>query len=229
MSTCKATESPFHASQSRQTSRPTTVNSNPNEKQNNLIHKLPGNPITHAQPLRRRSKSTENLSSKPYLSHKPLETIKTGTILQPNCKVSKHVHVPTNKDLQGHQKYLLTAQTVDSEGEVQTQFLKGEITKTRKLHEKDGQGIAVQFTDVEILKTRDPTATATGNQVARGFIPSTAPTSPRKRNSAEMEELSNCPSQWTDVQTRCRQAVEQKKGEIGPTVTNMKRTKGDSR
>jgi len=203
----------------------------------NKIHAMKSNPIVHQNPLRRRSRSHENINtvgsgpSKAYLSHKPVETLNTGTILQPNCKVSKHVHIPTNKDLKNHEKYLLTAQCLDSEGELQTQYLKGDILKTQKTHPKGEHGIAVQFTDVEILKTRDPIKASMQENDENRYIRNSPSKSPRKYNSNAHEEyaarpfddISNAPSQLTDVATRCRQAVENKPGDVGPTVTNVKR------
>ena len=104
-------------------------------------------PMAHNQPLRRRSRSADQ---KPYLSHRPRDCLPTKTILQPNVKVSgSHKHMPSPKELQKHSKYLLTAQTLDSEGEIETKYLSGDIVRTRP--NVDGEpGVAVQFTDMEI-------------------------------------------------------------------------------
>ena len=82
------------------------------------------------------------------------------------------------------------------------------------MNDKGTPGIAVQFTDVEILKTRDPVKTS---QVQRQVSPA------KKRNSDGIETNSYAASAaWTDVQTRCKTGVENKKGDLGATVTNKR-------
>lgn len=185
-------------------------------------------PVNHPAPLRRRSRSAD--AKTPYLSHKPQECIPTKTLLQPNCKVSKHVHIPTEKDLATHKKYLLTAQDMDSEGEIQTKFMKGDILRTRKMPNGDA-GIAVQFTDMEILKTKDPqnfpSPNRNENNNNHNFSPSPFKRSHQKKRQSDtpLEELdSNVGSQWTDVATRCQTAVEYSKGSnnLPPTVKHIK-------
>lgn len=127
-------------------------------------------------PLRRsRSKSMENLSASKQmvLAHQPkqYDQVETNTILQPNIKSSKMVqNLPANKELQKYSKYYLRAQQFDSEGELETQFLKGDIVKTKKLHKNSEHGVAVQFTDVEIVKSRDPVVKAMRPNGENSFI-----------------------------------------------------------
>lgn len=129
--------------------------------------------------------------------------------------------MPTEKDLASHKKYLLTAQNMDSDGEVQTQFLKGDILRTRKMPNGDA-GIAVQFTDMEILKTKDPQTFSSpvkyneNNNYHNNNSPSPFKRSHHKKRVSDtpLDELdSNAASQWTDVATRCQTAVEFNKGQ----------------
>lgn len=46
------------------------------------------------------------------------------TILQPCIKPSKVVHIPSPKDIKNANKYLLTHQKEDKDGEIETQLIK---------------------------------------------------------------------------------------------------------
>ena len=104
--------------------------------------------------------------------------------------------------------------------------MKGDILRTRKMPNGDA-GIAVQFTDMEILKTKDPATLSSPlkNNQENNF-PSPFKRNHKKRQSdTPLEELdSNAPSQWTDVATRCQTAVEFNKGgnNLPPTVKHIK-------
>lgn len=81
-------------------------------------------------------------------------------------------------------------------------------------------GIAVQFTDMEILKTKDPQTFSSPvkyneNNNYHNNSPSPFKRSQQKKRMSDtpLDELdSNAPSQWTDVATRCQTAVEFNKG-----------------
>ena len=124
---------------------------------------------------------------------------------------------------------------MDSEGEIRTQFMKGDILRTRKMQNGDA-GIAVQFTDMEILKTKDPNTFSSPHRNQENnsnhnhnFSPSPFKRNHQKKRQSDtpLEELdSNAPSQWTDVATRCQTAVEFTKGggkgNLPPTVKHIK-------
>lgn len=97
-----------------------------------------------APPIRgahRRSRSQDF-----WLHHKPSETLNTDTMMQPVIKNKKTVHKPSVKDLKAIPNYILTHQEEDSGGEIETKLVKGQV------HETQGGGSSVQFTNIETLK-----------------------------------------------------------------------------
>ena len=92
---------------------------------------------------RRRSKSSDF-----WLNHQPEDTLRVDTLMQPSLKNKKNVKTPTVKDIKVIPNYVLTHQSEDSGGEVQTKLIKGEVLPTR------GGGSSVQFTEIETLSKR---------------------------------------------------------------------------
>lgn len=72
--------------------------------------------------MKRRSRSSDCL----WLDHKPAGTVETGSILHPRIKTSKTGAKLSEKDLKDKDtsKYLLTHQSLDSDGEIATQLVK---------------------------------------------------------------------------------------------------------
>lgn len=72
--------------------------------------------------MKRRSRSSDCL----WLDHKPEGTVETGSILQPRIKTAKTGAKLSEKDLKDKDtsKYLLTHQSLDSDGEMATQLVK---------------------------------------------------------------------------------------------------------
>uniref|UniRef100_A0A8C9WYG9 Kinesin-like protein n=1 Tax=Sander lucioperca TaxID=283035 RepID=A0A8C9WYG9_SANLU len=142
--------------------------------------------VTPVRPLHRRSRSA---GGEKWVDHKPSSSLDLGTVLQPVIPNSIQVSTPSEKALSKCDRYVLTHQEVASDGEIQTQLIKGEVIKTR------GGGQAVQFTDIETLKQE------------------------RKRKSSEGTPANgdHTDGAWTDVETRCSAAVEMRAGSnLGP-------------
>uniref|UniRef100_F7AYN4 Kinesin-like protein n=1 Tax=Ciona intestinalis TaxID=7719 RepID=F7AYN4_CIOIN len=134
---------------------------------------VPGAPIA---PKHRRSCS----NNPNWLAHLPSSTIQTETILQPAIRPNRVVNVPSPKDVAGASKYLLTHQSEDKDGEIETQLVKGEVFHTRS------GGQQVQFVDIETLKQHDP------KKIDR-----------KRRSTTSVDEVSaDEQSSWTDVETR---------------------------
>ena len=138
-------------------------------------------------PLRRsRSKSQENLKDKSLvLAHTAKADRSFGppadSILRPKILPAKTIHTnPSNKDLQKHSKYVLTAESYDTDGERQTQYLKGDIIKTKKMNKKSEHGVSVQFTEMEILKSVDPVVKAMRPNNENSFVRNSPQKSPSK-------------------------------------------------
>lgn len=131
-------------------------------------------------PRHRRSRSAEGAGR--WLDHCPAAPVPLGTVLQPNMKKRKSVTKLTDvKDItKGTERYCLTTQEQDTDGELETRLYKGDIVPTCS------GGAQVIFSDVELLKQSSPTGNAAG--------PVT-----RKR-SAQMSGV--------DIAERCSTAVE---------------------
>ncbi|XP_030587803.1 kinesin-like protein KIF23 isoform X2 [Archocentrus centrarchus] len=144
---------------------------------------------TPVRPLHRRSRSA---GGEKWVDHKPSSNLDLGTVLQPVIPNAIQVSAPSEKALSKCDRYVLTHQEVASDGEIQTQLIKGDVIKTR------GGGQAVQFTDIETLK-QELTA-----------VPR------RKRKSSEGIPGSG-DGDLTDVAKKCSVAVEMRAGSnMGP-------------
>ncbi|CAH1789923.1 unnamed protein product [Owenia fusiformis] len=115
-----------------------------------------------------------------WIDHQSKGTVETGTILQPTLKKKKSVSKLEVADTKEATRYMLTHQTADSDGDVATNLIKGDIIPTAT------GGSAVIFKDVETLKQTSP--------------------GERKRKSKEQKPEEN-DGEWTDVETRCRQGI----------------------
>ncbi|XP_046857685.1 kinesin-like protein KIF23 [Xenia sp. Carnegie-2017] len=153
----------------------------------------------------RRSRSTDY-----WLEHKPAENFETETILRPVLKNKKTVSVPEGKHFRESQatNYVLEHQEADSQGELETKLIKGDVYKTT------GGGRCVQFTDVETLRTNF--------EVAR-------PPERKRSLPKEIEEMDeDTTSSWTDVETRCAYGIEGRPGQMDPSIHHTaKRRKSD--
>ncbi|XP_061577740.1 kinesin-like protein KIF23 isoform X2 [Cololabis saira] len=147
---------------------------------------------TPVRPLHRRSHSA---GGGKWVDHKPPSNLDLGTVLQPVIPNAIQVSHPSEKALSKCDRYVLTHQEVASDGEIQTKLIKGEVMKTR------GGGQAVQFTDIETLRQELTTAVGRKRKSSEG-----AP-----RNGGETDGA------WTDVETRCSVALENRAGSnMGP-------------
>ncbi|TDH09612.1 hypothetical protein EPR50_G00088230 [Perca flavescens] len=148
--------------------------------------------VTPVRPLHRRSRSA---GGEKWVDHKPSSSLDLGTVLQPVIPNSIQVSTPSEKALSKCDRYVLTHQEVASDGEIQTQLIKGEVIKTR------GGGQAVQFTDIETLKQEL----------------TTVPRRKRKSSEGTLANGNHTDGAWTDVETRCSAAVEMRAGSnMGP-------------
>ncbi|XP_078113206.1 kinesin-like protein KIF23 isoform X1 [Sander vitreus] len=148
--------------------------------------------VTPVRPLHRRSRSA---GGEKWVDHKPSSSLDLGTVLQPVIPNSIQVSTPSEKALSKCDRYVLTHQEVASDGEIQTQLIKGEVIKTR------GGGQAVQFTDIETLKQEL----------------TTVPRRKRKSSEGTPANGDHTDGGWTDVETRCSAAVEMRAGSnLGP-------------
>ena len=144
-------------------------------------HKFRHRPAPPVAPKHRRSCSGNNSN---WLAHFPNTTIQPETILQPRIKPNRVVNVPTSKDVASASKYLLTHQCEDTDGELETQLVKGEVIHTRT------GGQQVQFIDVETLRQSDPQK-------------QTSSESSKRSGTQAVEDHYTDESSWTDVETRC--------------------------
>ncbi|XP_028399319.1 kinesin-like protein KIF23 [Dendronephthya gigantea] len=161
-------------------------------------------PVAKKPPVKLRHRRSK--SSDCWLEHKPAENFETETILRPVLKNKKTVNVPEEKHFKESQatNYVLEHQEADSQGELETKLIKGDIYKTT------GGGRCVQFTDVETLKTNF--------DVAR---------SPERKRSYPEEDFDEAKGEamdddttasWTDVETRCAFGIEGRPGQTDPSI-----------
>ncbi|XP_060599455.1 kinesin-like protein KIF23 [Ruditapes philippinarum] len=125
----------------------------------------------------RRSKS----NSETWLDHKPPGHLDLDTVLQPTLKKKKSVSKLESKDTKVASKYMLTDQGLNSDGEFQTRYFKGDVIPT------SGGGASVIFNDVEIHKQKEPGT--------------------RKRRSS-CPQPTDFDGEWTDPEERCAIAIE---------------------
>ena len=147
-------------------------------------HNFRHRPAAPLAPKHRRSCSANDSN---WLAHFPSTTIQPETILQPCIKPGRVVTVPSPKDVAHASKYLLTHQCEDTDGELETQLVKGDVFHTRT------GGQQVQFIDVETLKQSDPQKSS--GESSHPF-----------RNHSD-DESSEEQGSWTDVETRCAVGV----------------------
>uniref|UniRef100_A0A3Q2Y448 Kinesin-like protein n=1 Tax=Hippocampus comes TaxID=109280 RepID=A0A3Q2Y448_HIPCM len=83
---------------------------------------------TPVRPLHRRSRSA---GGEKWVDHKPSSSLDLGTVLQPIIPNAIKVSAPNEKALSKCDRYVLTHQEVASDGEIQTQLIKGDVMKTR--------------------------------------------------------------------------------------------------
>ncbi|XP_061577745.1 kinesin-like protein KIF23 isoform X7 [Cololabis saira] len=152
-------------------------------------------PISTTTPVRPLHRRSHSAGGGKWVDHKPPSNLDLGTVLQPVIPNAIQVSHPSEKALSKCDRYVLTHQEVASDGEIQTKLIKGEVMKTR------GGGQAVQFTDIETLRQELTTAVGRKRKSSEG-----AP-----RNGGETDGA------WTDVETRCSVALENRAGSnMGP-------------
>ena len=136
--------------------------------------------------VNRHRRGPECSDGRSWLAHCPYTTLTSQTIMQPSIKPSRIVNVPSPKDVAHASKYVLTHQCEDTDGEIETQLVKGEVFKTRT------GGQSVQFVDVETLKQSDPQKHSTSDSSKR-----------TRSCKSDFEDSTDEQSSWTDVETRC--------------------------
>ncbi|KAF6040878.1 KIF23 [Bugula neritina] len=94
----------------------------------------------------RRSKS----AGEKWLDHRPEAIAPLETVLQPKMKHKKSVGKLEVKDTNKASRYILTTQDSDTQGNLQTKLVKGDVKPTAT------GGSAVVFTGVETLKQTSP-------------------------------------------------------------------------
>lgn len=136
----------------------------------------PIKPKPAMNPRHRRSRSHDV-----WLEHKPVGTVDTGSILQPAIKRKKSVSKLTEKATKDVSKYILTHQEADSDGDIATKLVKGDVIPTA------GGGTSVVFNDVETIRQSSP--------------------GDRKRRSPQLHP-EDFEGEWTDTEDRCKTAIE---------------------
>ncbi|CAF4600164.1 unnamed protein product [Rotaria sp. Silwood1] len=122
---------------------PHTPNTEPMHIENGSGHIV----VAHPRQQHRRSRSLSEI----WLEHRPQGTVQTETLLQP--KFHKKVctqQVPAKEEIVRTTKYVLTHQNLDAQGEIVTDFVKGDV-----LPSSTG-GVNVIFNDVERLTCTSP-------------------------------------------------------------------------
>ncbi|XP_053274949.1 kinesin-like protein KIF23 isoform X4 [Pleuronectes platessa] len=124
------------------------------ERDKNITQKRSASPsptptALPVHPMHRRSHSA---GGEKWVDHKPSSNLELDTFMQPIIPNAIKVSTPSEKALSKCQKYVLRHQELASDGEIETQLIKGNVFKTR------GGGQAVQFTDIETLSQEFSTA-----------------------------------------------------------------------
>uniref|UniRef100_A0A4W3IIM1 Kinesin-like protein n=1 Tax=Callorhinchus milii TaxID=7868 RepID=A0A4W3IIM1_CALMI len=132
-------------------------------------------------PVLLRHRRSNSAGGERWVDHKPFGSVETDTVLQPIVPNSIPMPVPSEKALSKGDKYILTHQELASDGEIETQLIKGEVFRTR------GGGQSVQFTNIERLTQESPTGTSRKR---------------RSSQSAPPQQVETTESEWTDVETR---------------------------
>ncbi|XP_033941834.1 kinesin-like protein KIF23 isoform X4 [Pseudochaenichthys georgianus] len=161
-------------------------------------------PVPTTTPVRALHRRSRSAGGEKWVDHKPSSSVDLGTVLQPVIPNAIQVSTPSEKVLSKCDRYVLTHQEVASDGEIQTQLIKGEVIKTR------GGGQSVQFTDIETLRQELTTVPRLKRKSSEG-----APASGERTDGS-----------WTDVETRCSVAMEMRAGSnMGPGYTHQGITK----
>uniref|UniRef100_A0A4W3IIK2 Kinesin-like protein n=2 Tax=Callorhinchus milii TaxID=7868 RepID=A0A4W3IIK2_CALMI len=161
-----------------------------------LVRSVSPPPVPNTPPVLLRHRRSNSAGGERWVDHKPFGSVETDTVLQPIVPNSIPMPVPSEKALSKGDKYILTHQELASDGEIETQLIKGEVFRTR------GGGQSVQFTNIERLTQESPTGTSRKR---------------RSSQSAPPQQVETTESEWTDVETRCSVAVEMKAGgNFGP-------------
>ncbi|XP_043237418.1 kinesin-like protein KIF23 isoform X1 [Amphibalanus amphitrite] len=146
--------------------RPSTANETATFRPSRSDPRLSGTPqpkrTVAATTRHRRSKSTD---AEVWLDHRPGHVLELATIFQPKMKKRKSVTKLDAKDVINDKtsKYVLTHQDQDSQGEVETHMVKGDVLPTV------GGGRAVVFNDMETLRLSNPGAKRPSDELGPGL------------------------------------------------------------
>ncbi|CAF1343311.1 unnamed protein product [Didymodactylos carnosus] len=105
-----------------------------------------GQVVAHPRQQHRRSRS----SGEVWFDHRPQGTLTTETLLQPQFSKKVIGLQPEKDDIVRTTKYVLTHQNLDSDGEIVTDLVKGDVLQSV------GGGANVIFNDVERLTCKSP-------------------------------------------------------------------------
>ena len=154
--------------------------------ENNLHQKKQKSPaLDPLPPLAEKHRRSCTTNHGKWLAHYPTSTVHQETVLKPSIKPTRVVNVPSPKDVANASKYILTHQSEDKDGEIETQLVKGEVFRTTT------GGQQVQFVDIETLKQSNPQKEK-------------KTTEKKRRSTTSVDDLSSEEqSSWTDVETRC--------------------------
>ncbi|XP_019955105.2 kinesin-like protein KIF23 isoform X5 [Paralichthys olivaceus] len=124
------------------------------EKDRNITQKRSASPspAPMAPPIHPMHRRSHSAGGEKWVDHKPSSNLDLDTVMQPIIPNAIKVSTPNEKALSKCHKYVLRHQELDSDGEIETKLIKGNVFKTR------GGGQAVQFTDIETLTQECPTA-----------------------------------------------------------------------
>ncbi|UYV61403.1 hypothetical protein LAZ67_1004730 [Cordylochernes scorpioides] len=116
---------------------------------------LPEQPQTATTASETRLSSTRTQAGAAlWVDHRPPGSLEMGTVLQPQMKKRRSVSKLQIKDFKDPEKYVLTHQEQDSQGEIETHLYKGDVIPSVS------GGAQVIFNDVETLKQTSPTNAA---------------------------------------------------------------------
>nr|XP_019955105.1 PREDICTED: kinesin-like protein KIF23 isoform X3 [Paralichthys olivaceus] len=124
------------------------------ERDRNITQKRSASPspAPMAPPIHPMHRRSHSAGGEKWVDHKPSSNLDLDTVMQPIIPNAIKVSTPNEKALSKCHKYVLRHQELDSDGEIETKLIKGNVFKTR------GGGQAVQFTDIETLTQECPTA-----------------------------------------------------------------------
>lgn len=111
-------------------------------------HLPPQTPLKEGIPVANKRNNRRSKSAEMWLDHKPVNTAKIDTVMQPKFNRKKSVSKIELNDAKKSTKYVLTHQQQDQDGEVVTNLIKGDILKS------PSGGANCIFTDVETLNVK---------------------------------------------------------------------------